>query len=87
MCEISPEYLRETINNYFTSRPLRSSNGCLLAKPRIQPKAYIERIFAFAALSVWNSLSEEVRGVNLISLFKKKLKTQLSKTVFKIEEA
>ena len=85
MCGISPEYLREIINNYFTQKPLRFSNKNLLENQEHDLKCMVKK-HSFFVPSVWNLLSDEVRGVDTVSLFKKKLKFNIWKSVFKIEE-
>ena len=52
----APVYLRELLTSYTTSRPLRSTDGLLLAQPRGRLVSYGDRTISCAAPKPWNSL-------------------------------
>ncbi len=75
----APVYLRDMVERYMPSRPLRSSSALLLKVPRFKNKALGARTFAYAAASLWNSLPLGIRAINNIDTFKLSLKTHLFK--------
>jgi len=72
-----PVYLRNLINEYKPSRPLRSEGQRLLARPCGLQSAMAGRSFTRASEGVWNTLPENIRKMENIVSFKKNLKTHL----------
>ena len=71
----APLYLEELVNIYTPARSLRSESNTTLITPIVGTKSYGERRFDKAAASLWNHLSNELRNVQAVNVFKKKLKT------------
>ena len=65
-------------------RTLRSSDALLIKVPRSKNKALGNRTFAYAAVSLWNSLQVEIRAADNINSFKSSLKTHLFKLAYSI---
>jgi len=78
----TPAYL-SIIHEYHPTRTLRSADKLLLVVPRmsltLSPKA-----FRVSAPSVWNSLSYDCRSAELLSTFKRLLKTELHGTLLTV---
>ena len=70
----SPSYLSGLLTPVHSHRNLRSNNKFLLSVPRIN-SAIGQRVFSYAAPSLWNSLPLEIRSCTSLSLFRSKLKT------------
>ncbi len=80
--DLAPAYLT---NLYITlqSNPLpRSQNSGLLVVPRIAKSTKGGRTFSYLAPKLWNSLPENVRGSDTLSLFTSRLKTHLFSQAF-----
>ena len=74
----APIYLQELLQLYTPSPNLRSSYRNLLVKPYFNLNSYGERAFSVAAPDLWNNLPEDnIKSVNSIDDFKRKLKTFL----------
>ena len=74
---IAPVYLQSLVQEYKTTRNLRSSNKSLLTPPVIKTKSYGSRSFQYAAVQLWNSLPEVVKQAETSEQFKTRLKTYL----------
>lgn len=78
----APEYLTDLLVPYSNSRTLRSSGQGLLVVPRTKRKRKGDCAFAVRAPLLWNNLPLEIRLVESLSLFKKRLKTHLYTLAF-----
>lgn len=79
----APQYLSPLLQVYIPSRQLRSSSDSkLLRIPHVKTKTFGQRSFSFVALSVWNSLPQEIRNIPLTSDVKSALKTHLFKITY-----
>jgi hypothetical protein len=83
---LAPAYLTQILTTKKTGRSgLRSSssvNTPTLTVPFNKSKIFLDRSFAFSGPTVWNGLPYDIRTVDNINDFKKKLKTFLFKNVF-----
>ena len=61
---------------------VRSNNSFALVVPMIKLKHYGERSFSYAAPVEWNKLDFEIRSLNNLETFKKKVKTYVFNTAF-----
>ena len=75
--QLFPPYLKELVLPYLPPRRLRSSSQNNVRKPKAKLKNYGQRALAFQAATVWNELPLELKEIDCIKLFKKKLKTHL----------
>ncbi|KAI2657273.1 RNA-directed DNA polymerase from mobile element jockey [Labeo rohita] len=80
---LAPAYLTSLLPRYNPSRSLRSQNSGLLVVPRIAKSTKGGRAFSHLAPKFWNSLPDNVRGSDTLSLFKSRLKTHLFSQAFK----
>ncbi|KAI2668430.1 RNA-directed DNA polymerase from mobile element jockey [Labeo rohita] len=80
---LAPAYLTSLLPRYNPSRSLRSQNSGLLVVPRIAKSTKGGRAFSHLAPKLWNSLPDNVRGSDTLSLFKSRLKTHLFSQAFK----
>jgi hypothetical protein len=78
----APLYLEELVNIYKPARSLRSENNTTFVTPIVRTKSYRERRFDKVAASLWNDLPNELRNVQLVNVFKKKLKTPFFRQAF-----
>ncbi len=67
---LAPAYLTSLLSRYNPSRCLRSQNSGLLVVPRIAKSTKGGRAFSYLAPKLWNSLPDNVRGSDTLSLFK-----------------
>ena len=74
-----PSYF--SLDNYTPSRDLSSEGQHFLQIP-FRKSAATRRSFAFAALTVWNSLNSSTREATSIGTFKTRLKTELLLSAF-----
>ncbi len=74
---LAPAYLTSLLSRYNPSRSLRSHNSGLLVVPRVAKSTKGGRAFSYLAPKLWNSLPDNVRGSDTLSLFKSRLKTSL----------
>ncbi len=74
---LAPAYLTNLLSRYNPTRSLRSQNSGLLVVPRIAKSTKGGRTFSYLAPKLWNSLPDNVRGSDTLSLFKSRLKTHL----------
>ncbi len=72
---LAPAYLTSLLSRYNSSCSLRSQNSGLLVVPRIAKSTKGGRAFSYLAPKLWNSLPDNVRGSDTLSLFKSRLKT------------
>ncbi len=68
--DLAPAYLTNLLSHYNPTRSLRSQNSGLLVVPRIAKSTKGGRTFSYLAPKVWNSLPDNVRGSDTLSLFK-----------------
>ncbi len=80
--DLAPPYLTNLLSRYNPTRSLRSQNSGLLVVPRIAKSTKGGRTFSYLAPKLWNSLPENVRGSDTLSLFKSRLKTHLFSQAF-----
>ena len=75
---LSPIYLFDLLLIYTPKRNLHSSSdNTILCIPKLRTKTFGHRSFSFAAHTIWNSLSSELRHTDSILKFKSALKTHL----------
>ncbi|XP_073702519.1 uncharacterized protein [Garra rufa] len=79
---LAPAYLTSLLLRYKPSRSLRSQNSGLLVVPRIAKSTKGGRAFSHLAPKLWNSLFDNVRGSDTLSMFKSRLKTHLFSQAF-----
>ncbi len=75
-------YITSLLLRYNPTRSLRSQNSGLLVVPRIAKSTKGGRTFSYLAPKLWNSLPDNVRGSDTLSLFKSRLKTHLFSQAF-----
>ncbi len=80
--DLAPAYLTNLLSCYNPTRSLRSHNSGLLVVPRIAKSTKGGRTFSYLAPKLWNSLPDNVRGSDTLSLFKSRLKTHLFSQAF-----
>ena len=73
----APAYLNSLIQVYTPSRSLRSANERPLVPPPQQGPKSLARLFSSVVPRWWNELPNSVRSAESLSIFKKRLKTQL----------
>ncbi len=81
--DLAPAYLTNLLSCYNPTRSLRLQNSGLLVVPRIAKSTKRGRTFSYSAPELWNSLPDNVRGLDTLSLFKSRLKTHLFSQAFK----
>ncbi len=79
---LAPAYQTNLLSRYNPTRSLRSQNSGLLVVPRIAKSTNGGRTSFHIWLPNWNSLPDNVRGSDTLSLFKSRLKTQLFSQAF-----
>ncbi len=67
---LAPAYLTNLLSCYNPTRSLRLQNSGLLVVPRIAKSTKGGRTFSYLAPKLWNSLPDNVRGSDTLSLFK-----------------
>ncbi len=80
--DLAPAYLTNLLSRYNPTRTLRSQNSGLLLVPRIAKSTKGGKTFSYLAPKLWNSLPDNVRGSDTLSLFKSRLKTHLFSQAF-----
>ena len=73
----APGYLSDLISLHNPSRALRSGSSGLLTVPRANLKTCGSRAFCVAAPTLWNTIPQEIRNADTVSIFKSRLKTFL----------
>ncbi len=71
--DLAPAYLTNLLSRYNPTRSLRSQNSGFLVVPRIAKSTKGGRTFSYLAPKLWNSLRDNVRGSDTLSLFKSDL--------------
>ncbi len=79
---LAPAHITSLVSRYNPTRSLRSQNSGLLVVPRIEKSTKGGRTFSYLSPKLWNSLPDNVRGSDTLSLFKYRLKTHLFSQVF-----
>ena len=79
---MTPEYLCEQLSLYNPGRSLCSSGESLVVILLYKLKSYGQRAFSCAASELWNSLPDDIRSRNSLTVFQFKLKTFLFKRCF-----
>ena len=77
-----PVYLENLLTPHTSSRPIRTNYLNTFNIPSINLKTYGDRAFTFIGPSVWNSLANDLRSADTLSIFKRNLKTYLFKKYF-----
>ncbi len=80
--DLAPVYLTNLLSRYNPTRYLRSQNYGLLVVPRMAKSTKGGRTFSYLAPKLWNSLPDNVRGSDTLSLFKSILKTRFFSQAF-----
>ena len=76
----APSYLQDLLNIRSTTRSLRSTghdSAITLDVPLNRHNTLLDRSFAFAGPTVWNSIPAKIRNIGNLELFRKSLKTHL----------
>ena len=73
---MAPKYIAD-LQPYTLMRQLRSSSKNLLVTPKSNLKFYKEGSFQVAAPRLWNSLTNDIRSIQNLDVFKNKIKTLL----------
>ncbi len=79
---LAPAYLTSLLSRYNPTCSLRSQNSGLLVVPRIAKSTKAGRTFSYLAPKLWNSLPDNVRCSDTLSLFKSRLKKHLFSQAF-----
>ena len=79
---LAPQYISDMLKPYPSPRPLRSSSENFLAIPQSRTKTYGDRAFSVAAPKLWNGLPEDLRNINELGYFKRRLKTHLFNSAY-----
>ncbi len=66
--DLAPAYLTNLLSRYNPTRSLRSQNSGLLVEPRIAKSTKGGITFSYLAPKLWNSLPDNVRGSDTLSL-------------------
>ena len=72
---LAPGYLKDLLVPYVPSRRLRSSDKALLSIKKSRLVTFGDRSFEVAAPRLWNALPKDLRALEDLDDFKKKLKT------------
>ena len=79
---LAPAYIKDLLVSYIPGRYLRSAKKNLLAVPGFKLNSYGRRAFSVSAPLLWNNLPQHVRDAESQDIFKRQLKTVLSKRAF-----
>ena len=79
---MAPRYIADLLQPYTPTRQLRSFSKNLLVTPKSNLKFYGDRSFQVAAPRLWNSLTDDIRLIQNLDVFKSKIKTLLFIDVF-----
>ena len=79
-----PKYLRDLLIVVEPKRTLRSSSKHLLKVPHSNLKSAGDRSFSVAAPKIWNSIPDSIKSVHSVDEFKRRLKTHLFKSAYKL---
>ncbi len=80
--DLAPAYLTNLLSHYNPTRSLWSQNSGLLVVPKIAKSTKGGKNVSYLAPKLWNSLLDNVRGSDTLSLFKSRLKTHLFSQAF-----
>jgi len=84
----TPAYLSDIIHEYHPIRTLRSADKLLLVVPRMSLTLSAKVVCVRpSAPSVWNSLSYNYRSAELLSTFKRLLKTELFDIAYSVSKS
>ena len=81
---LAPMYITDLISVYEPGRQLRSASRSLLTVPRHNLERFGRRGFSLNAPHLWNDLSDNLRLIDSVVLFKQHLKTHLFKAAFSV---
>ena len=79
----SPQYIKDMFTIRNTGYGLRSSGVLTLEEPHTRRKTLGDRSFKAAAPRLWNSLPKELRHIDDVDTFKRKLKTHYFTIAYK----
>ncbi len=79
---LTPAYLTNLLSRYNPTCSLKLQNSGLLVVHRVTKSTKGGRTFSYLAPKLWNSLPDNVRGSDTLSLFKSRLKTHLFSQAF-----
>ena len=79
---MAPKYIADLLQPYTPTRQLQSSSKNLLVTPKSNLKFYGDRSFQVAAPRLWNSLTDDIRSIQNLDVFKNKIKTLLFREAF-----
>ena len=79
---MAAKYIADLLQPYTPTRQLRSSSKNLLVTPKSKLKFYGDRSFQVAAPRLWNSLTDDIRLIQNLDVFKNKIKTLLFREAF-----
>ena len=74
---MASKYVADLLQPYTPMKQLRSSSKNLLVTPKSHLKFYCDRSFQIAAPMLWNSLTDGIRSIQNLDVFKNKIKTLL----------
>ena len=74
---MASKYIADLLQPYTPMKQLRSSSKNLLVTPKSHLKFYCDRSFQIAAPMLWNSLTDGIRSIQNLDVFKNKIKTLL----------
>ena len=79
---MASKYIADLLQPYTPMKRLRSSSKNLLVTPKSHLKFYGDRSFQIAAPMLWNSLTDGIRSIQNLDVFKNKIKTLLFREAF-----
>ena len=74
---MASKYIADLLQPYTPMKQVRSSSKNLLVTPKSHLKFYGNRSFQIAAPMLWNSLTDGIRSIQNLDVFKNKIKTLL----------
>ena len=74
---MASKYIADLLQPYTPMKQLRSSSKNLLVTPKSHLKFYCDGSFQIAAPMLWNSLTDGIRSIQNLDVFKNKIKTLL----------
>ena len=74
---MASRYIADLLQLYAPTRQLRSSSKSLLVTLKSNLKFYGDRSFQVAAPRLWNSLTDDIRSIHNLDIFKSNIKTSL----------
>ncbi len=79
---LAPSYLSELLHVYVRTRSLRSSASVTLVVPSVRLTTMGSRAFSCIALTIWNTLPQDIRNSLSLSIFKSRLKTHFFRLAY-----